>query len=109
MPLAVADDDMHERLAACAACHGEQGQGIRGAEYFPHLAGKPSGYLLEQLQGFRDGRRANTQMTWLVQYLDDAYMKEIADYYSTTSAAHARGRCASESHAPIRPRSPRDS
>jgi cytochrome c553 len=80
--LAVADDDMRERLAACAACHGEQGQGIRGAEYFPHLAGKPSGYLLEQLQGFREGRRANTQMTWLVQYLDDAYMKEIADYYS---------------------------
>ncbi len=83
MPLAVADDEMHERLAACAACHGEQGQGVRGAEYFPHLAGKPSGYLLEQLQGFRDGRRSNTQMTWLVQYLDDAYMKEIADYYST--------------------------
>jgi cytochrome c553 len=80
--LAVADDDMRERLAACAACHGEQGQGIRGAEYFPHLAGKPSGYLLEQLQGFREGRRANTQMTWLVQYLDDAYMKEIADDYS---------------------------
>src|SRR5215475_5431446 len=79
---AAADDDMRDRVAACAACHGEQGQGIRGAEYFPHLAGKPSGYLLEQLQGFRDGRRANTQMTWLVQYLDDAYMKEIADYYT---------------------------
>ena len=31
---------------------------------------------------FREGRRANTQMTWLVQYLDDAYMKDIADYYS---------------------------
>lgn len=82
MAPAVADDDMHERVAACAACHGEQGQGIRGAEYFPHLAGKPSGYLLEQLQGFRDGRRANTQMTWLVQYLDDAYMKEIAEHYA---------------------------
>ena len=80
--IAVADDDMRERLAACAACHGDEGQGIRGAEYFPHLAGKPSGYLLEQLQGFREGRRANTQMTWLVQYLDDPYMKEIADYYA---------------------------
>ena len=80
--IACADDDMHERLAACAACHGEQGQGIRGAEYFPHLAGKPAGYLLEQLQGFRDGRRANTQMTWLVQYLDDAYLKQIAEHYA---------------------------
>lgn len=80
--IACADDEMREHVAACAACHGEQGQGIRGAEYFPHLAGKPAGYLLEQLQGFREGRRANTQMTWLVQYLDDAYMKQIADYYS---------------------------
>src|SRR3569833_3530235 len=92
--LAVADDDMRERVAACAACHGEKGQGIRGAEYFPHLAGKPAGYLLEQLQGFREGRRANTQMTRLVQYLDDAYMKEIADYYTQlpprTHAAEAQ-------------------
>ncbi len=80
--IASADDAMRDRLAACAACHGEQGQGIRGAEYFPHLAGKPSKYLLEQLQGFREGRRANTQMTWLVQYLDDTYMEQIADYYA---------------------------
>jgi len=91
--IACADDDMHEHVAACAACHGEQGQGIRGAEYFPHLAGKPSGYLLEQLQGFRGGRRVNTQMTWLVQYLDDAYMKQIAEHYAQlpprTNAADA--------------------
>ena len=72
-----------DRLAACAACHGERGEGVQGAEYYPHLAGKPAGYLLEQLQHFRDGQRVNAQMTWLVQYMDDAYMAEIAHFYAT--------------------------
>jgi len=77
-----ATDDVGEHLRACAACHGEHGEGLRGAEYFPHLAGKPAGYLLEQLQGFRDGRRANRQMTWFVEFANDAWLRTIADYYA---------------------------
>jgi cytochrome c553 len=79
---ASAADDVGERLAACAACHGKHGEGVQGAEYYPHLAGKPAGYLLEQLKGFRDGRRVNAQMTWLVQFADDAWLREIADHYA---------------------------
>lgn len=82
LPSAHADDDMIERLAACAACHGTRGEGAPGAEYYPHLAGKPAGYLFEQLQGFRDGRRLSPQMTWLVQFMDDAWLKEIAAFYA---------------------------
>lgn len=74
--------DLGERLAACAACHGEHGEGVQGSEYYPHLAGKPAGYLLEQLKSFRDGKRVNAQMTWLVQFMDDAYMEEIAQFYA---------------------------
>jgi cytochrome c553 len=44
------------RLLACAACHGRQGQGTEN-DYFPRLAGKPAGYLMNQLVAFRDGRR----------------------------------------------------
>jgi len=79
---AFAATDFGERLAACAACHGAHGEGVQGAEYYPHLAGKPAGYLFEQLKGFREGRRINTQMTWLVQFADDAYLQAIADYYA---------------------------
>jgi cytochrome c553 len=71
-----------DRLAACAACHGQHGEGVSGAEYYPHLAGKPAGYLFDQLRHFRDGRRVNAQMTWLVQFMDDAYMQEIAAHYA---------------------------
>ena len=77
-----AAEDLGEHLRACAACHGEHGEGVRGAEYFPHLAGKPAGYLFEQLQGFRDGRRANRQMTWFVEFANDAWLHTIADYYA---------------------------
>lgn len=71
-----------DRLAACAACHGARGEGMRGAEYYPHLAGKPAGYLYDQLAGFRDGRRHYPQMTWLVRHMDDGYLREIAAFYA---------------------------
>lgn len=76
------DDGLHDRLAACHACHGEQGEGIAGTEYAPHLAGKPAGYLADQLQAFRDGRRQHAQMHWLLRNMDDAYIGAIADHYA---------------------------
>lgn len=93
-----ADADLADRLAACASCHGEHGEGVPGAEYQPHLAGKPAGYLFEQLKGFRDGRRVNAQMTWLVRFMDDAYIDEIAQFYA---AQPPRTRAADTSITPL--------
>jgi len=73
---------MQERLAACNLCHGEHGEGKRGNAYYPHLAGKPSGYLRAQLQAFRDGRRLYPQMNWLMRHMGDDYLDRIADYYA---------------------------
>lgn len=90
VPAFADDDGMAERLAACAACHGKHGEGVQGAEYYPHLAGKPAGYLFEQLKAYRDGRRVNPQMVWLVQFADDAWLREIAGYYAAMPPrAHA--------------------
>jgi len=74
-------DTMGARLRACAACHGEQGQGTDN-DYFPRLAGKPSGYLMNQLVAFRDGRRRYPPMNYLLEYMPDAYLQQIADYFS---------------------------
>lgn len=76
------DPEFGERLAACASCHGEQGEGIAGSEYTPHLSGKPAGYLFEQLRSYRDGGRQHVQMAWLVRHLDDDYLREIAGWYA---------------------------
>lgn len=83
---ALDDDAMATRLAACAACHGMRGEGAPGAEYYPHLAGKPAGYLFAQMQGFRDGRRHYPQMVYLMHTWDDAWLARIARFYSAQSA-----------------------
>lgn len=76
-----APDTMQARVMACAACHGQQGQGTEN-DYFPRLAGKPSAYLYNQLIAFQDGRRKYPPMNYLLAYLPDAYLHQIADYFS---------------------------
>jgi mono/diheme cytochrome c family protein len=75
-------DTLEQRLAACAACHGKQGEGATRGEIYPRLGGKPAGYLYNQLLNFRDGRRKYAVMNYMVGYLSDAYLHEIAEYYS---------------------------
>lgn len=77
-------DTLAQRLAACISCHARKDpQGVPGTDrYFPRIAGKPAGYLYNQLLNFRDGRRQYPLMTYMVDHLPDAYLHEIADYFS---------------------------
>ncbi len=77
-----APDTMQARVLACAACHGAHGQGTDN-DYFPRLAGKPAGYLYNQLVAFRDGRRQYPPMNYLLAYLPDAYLHRIAEYFAS--------------------------
>jgi cytochrome c553 len=80
-PNPAAPETMQSKVAACAACHGAQGQGTDN-DYFPRLAGKPADYLFNQLQNFREGRRKYPPMNYLVTYLSDDYLHQIATYFS---------------------------
>ena len=72
---------LEQRLAACAICHGKQGEGARKNEYYPRLAGKPTEYLYNQLIAFREKRRSSSPvMTYMVGALSDNYLHEIAAY-----------------------------
>lgn len=74
-------DTLAQRLQACTACHGDQGRaGPDG--YYPRLAGKPAGYLYNQLINFKTGRRHYGLMTGLVDSLSDDYLMQIAQYFS---------------------------
>ena len=75
-------DTLPQRLLACSACHGKQGEGSRQNEYYPRIAGKPAEYLYRQLVNFRDGRRTYPQMVYFSRHLSDEYLLEIATYYS---------------------------
>lgn len=80
---------MAARVLACAPCHGAEGEGTSDA-YFPRLAGKPAGYLYNQLIAFRDGRRKYPPMNYLLEFQTDDYLKRIAEYFASLRPAFPR-------------------
>jgi cytochrome c553 len=75
------EDTMAQRMQACVVCHGKEGRATN-AGYFPRIAGKPAGYLHNQLQNFQQGRRRNEAMGHLMQHMSDEYLRDIAQYFS---------------------------
>lgn len=81
VPMASQATDMSERIKPCEACHGDQGRaGPDG--YYPRLAGKPAGYLYNQMQNFSHGRRRYTMMRRMMEPLSPQYQQEMADYFA---------------------------
>jgi len=74
-------DTMQARVQACLPCHGPQGRGTDN-DYFPWLAGKPAGYLFNQLLAFREGRRRYPPMNYLLEFLPEPYLERMAAYYA---------------------------
>jgi cytochrome c553 len=74
-------DSIEARVQGCTTCHGQSGQG-RDDGYFPRIAGKPAGYLYNQLVAFRDGQRHYPPMNYLVSYLPDSYLREMAEHFA---------------------------
>ena len=74
-----APDTLEQRIAACLSCHSVK---ERSDAYFPRIAGKPAGYLYNQLRNFQNGHRHYPMMTYMVGHLPDAYLREIAVYFA---------------------------
>jgi cytochrome c553 len=88
-----AQDTMAQRMQACTTCHGagvtaNVGRTANEA-YFPRIAGKPAGYLYNQLLNFRDGRRHYGLMVGMVEHLSDAYLMEMAQYFAGLDLPYA--------------------
>ena len=75
------EDTMAQRVLACTGCHGQQGRAASDG-YYPRIAGKPAGYLYNQLVSFRDGQRPYRLMTLLLAPLTDDYLREIAQHFA---------------------------
>lgn len=69
------------RAAACAACHGPQGN--MESDQFPKLAGQGAPYIYEQLKLFKSGERQNAIMAGQAAGLSDEDMKNIAAYFAS--------------------------
>lgn len=82
------EDSLAQRVQACANCHGQQGR-ARPDGYFPRIAGKPAGYLYNQLKHFQTGQRRHALMAHMVDPMSDAYLWEIAHHFAALDLPHA--------------------
>ncbi len=67
------------KSASCTNCHGEEGNSMM--PLFPKLAAQNAGYLVKQMQAFKDGSRSGPMMASMVASLSDEDMQDIAAYY----------------------------
>ena len=82
------EDTLAQRLLPCTLCHGKEGRAAPDG-YYPRIAGKPAGYLFNQLQNFRDGRRHYGPMVGLVDLMDDTFLRAIAQHFAALELPYA--------------------
>ena len=70
-----------EKVAVCAACHGEAG--VSTAPLFPNLAGQHRSYIEVALRAYKSGARKNAVMAGQAVGLSDADIKALAAWYSS--------------------------
>ncbi|MEZ5741513.1 MAG: c-type cytochrome [Burkholderiaceae bacterium] len=81
-PAATVSADYDARYAAtCAACHGADGRS--DTDTTPVLSGQHSFYALTQLFLFREGRRANQEMSAVAKAMSNEDMQGFASFIAT--------------------------
>lgn len=71
----------HAKAAACAACHGEDGNSVNPE--WPKLAGQGEAYIIKQLTEFKAGGRVNATMNGMAAPLSPQDMADVAAYFSS--------------------------
>jgi cytochrome c553 len=69
------------KSAACAACHGADGNSLNPE--WPKLAGQHETYLVKQLTYFSDGERENATMKPMASGLTEQDREDLAAYYAS--------------------------
>ncbi|HEY7083604.1 MAG TPA: c-type cytochrome [Hyphomicrobiaceae bacterium] len=69
---------LQDKIAACAACHGEAGQ-PQDANV-PSIGGQPKLFVMYQLFFYREGRRTNPEMNTIAKDMNDTELTAISEY-----------------------------
>jgi cytochrome c553 len=80
LPLAALAQSAEDKAAACAACHGADGNAP--LPQFPNLAAQTARYLYLQLKDFKEGRRKDPLMSPMAVNLSKKDMQDLADHFS---------------------------
>jgi cytochrome c553 len=75
-----ADAGIQQKMQACVACHGPNGQSSNPT--LPSLAGQTSRYIYDQLRDFASGRRQSAAMTPIAKTLSTQDMQALGDYFT---------------------------
>jgi cytochrome c553 len=70
-----------KKAAACAACHGPEGNGPD--PNFPRLAGQHEDYLYKALRDYKSGERKNAIMNGMAAPLSNSDMLDLAAYFAS--------------------------
>jgi cytochrome c553 len=88
-PSAAVNGKVPKQVAACVACHGENGLGVE-APLTPKpavLAGQHVDYLEQALTAYRNGRRKNVVMEGMAKLLvTDADVRIAAEYFASQAS-----------------------
>jgi cytochrome c553 len=74
-------EELQAKLAYCKTCHGLSGQGYRGANPMPRLAGQQTEYLENQLRAFIERRRTNPIMNNVAHVLSPNMITALATHF----------------------------
>ena len=80
---------LQDKIAQCAACHGEDGQSKDPK--IPHIGGQPKLFVMYQLFFYREGRRKNLEMNAIAKELKDAELDAIAGHVAKLPPTPAAG------------------
>jgi|TARA_B100001146_G_scaffold196015_1_gene184073 cytochrome c553 len=78
-------DSGKDKVATCAACHGQDGNSMVGL--WPSLAGQNVNYLVRQLQHIKSGKRAITEMIGSLDNFAQEDLEDIAAFYASQNNA----------------------
>jgi cytochrome c553 len=73
--------ELQAKLLYCKTCHGLSGQGYRGANPMPRLAGQQPEYLENQMHAFIERRRTNPVMNNVAHVLSPPMVSALATHF----------------------------
>ena len=71
------------KAGPCAGCHGANGEGVKPN---PALAGKSEGEIVQALNDYKSGKRANPVMKTFAVPLSDQDMANLGAFYASLKA-----------------------
>jgi cytochrome c553 len=77
-PAAAVCQSLQDKIAQCAACHGEDGRSKDPK--IPNIGAQPKLFVMYQLFFYREGRRKNPEMNTIAKELTDAELDAIAGH-----------------------------